>query len=162
VRTTIGRCGRRRTAEQEREALDEVRRDDVHQVATLLVCFADEAHVAHLEIAEAAVDQLRRAGRCRGGEVAAVDERDVEPMRRRRFRDPCADDAAADDEQVESPRGELLDRCYAVHSGFVQAFVPSAAFTSTRPYAPLSHGRCSATCVISPSSLRSTTRLRLG
>ncbi len=134
MRTTIGPvrpAGVQR--KEERQPLDEVRRDDVHQVAALLVRLAHEAHVAHLQVAQAAVDQLRRAGRRGGGEVAAVDERDVEPVRRRRFGDPRADDPAADHEQVELPGGELLDRGYAVHSGFVHAFVPSAAFTSTRP-----------------------------
>ena len=119
--------------EQKREALDEVRCDDVHQVPPLLVRLAHEAHVAHLQVAKAAVDQLRRARRRRRREVALVDERDVEPVRCGCLCDPGADDASADHEQVELPCRELLDRRYAVHSGFVHAFVPSAAFTSTRP-----------------------------
>ena len=40
---------------------------------------------------------------------------------------------AADHEQVEPARLELLDCRYAIHKAFVQAFVPSGAFTSTRP-----------------------------
>ena len=41
-------------------------------------------------------------------EVALVDERDAHPVRGRRLRDAGADDPAADHEQVEAPRGELL------------------------------------------------------
>ena len=110
--------------EDERQPLDEVRRDDAHQVAPLLVRLADEAHVAHLQVAQAAVHELRRRARGGAREVAAFDERHVEAVRARRLGDPGSDDPAADHEQVEPPRRELLDRRYAIHSGFVQARLP--------------------------------------
>ena len=119
--------------EEKRQPLHEVRRDDAHQVAPLLMRLANEAHVAHLQVAQAAVDELRRGTRRRAGEVASLDERYVQTVRGRGLGDPGADDPAADHEQVEPARGELLDRCYAIHSGFVQARLPLASATSMRP-----------------------------
>ena len=76
-------------------------------------------------------------------------------MRRRRFGDACADDAAADHEQVELARRELLERRYAfVHSGFVQAFRPWGSQTSRRPNAA-SGGFSSLHAVIRPAESRS-------
>ena len=147
--------------EDERQSVHEMRCDDVHQRAPLLVRLAHETDVAHLEIPEAAVDQLRRCARRRGREVAALDERHVEPMRACSLSDPGADDAAADHQQVERPRSELGDGCYAIHRAFVHAFVPSAAAISTRPYG-CRKGRSSRTAVISPASSRSRISPLLG
>src|SRR5205814_7546789 len=92
-------------------------------------------HVAEPEIPEPAVDQLRRRAGRRGGEVALVDERDREPVSRRGLRDAGADDAAADDEQVELPLPELRQRLRARgQTGFVHARRPDASSTSTRAY----------------------------
>src|SRR5207245_7504337 len=68
----------------------------------LLVRLADEADVAEPQVPEAAVDQLRGRTRRPAAEVAAVHERHGETVPRRRRRDPRADDAAADHEQVEA------------------------------------------------------------
>ena len=66
------------------------------------VCgLAHQRHVALLEIADAAVNQLRAAAARAGGEVVALDERDGEPAESRIARDTGAGDPAADDEQVE-------------------------------------------------------------
>ena len=62
---------------------------------------AHEADVAHLQVPQAAMDQLRRGGRGRRREVAALDERHLEAVRARGFGDPGADDPAADHQQVE-------------------------------------------------------------
>ena len=125
MRTTHGRCGPSAVErEEERQPLDQVRRDDAHQVAALLVRLADEADVAHLQVAQAAVDELRRGARRRAGEVAALDERDVEAVRGRRLGDPGADDPAADHQQVEPAAPRAARPRYAIHSGFVQARLP--------------------------------------
>ena len=145
--------------EHERQPVDEVGRDDVHQCPPLLVRLAHEPNVAHLEVAQTAVNQLRRGARRRAGEVAAVDECDIEPVRARRLGDSRADDSAADHEQIEPAGAELLDRVrpihgHPIHSAFVQAFVPSGAATSIRPYG-CRKGRSSRTAVISPAGSRS-------
>ncbi len=95
--------------------------------------FAHEPDVAEPQVAEPAVDQLRGCARGCPGEVAFVDERHVEPVRGRSLCDAGADDSAADHEQVELARAELLEGVYAVHSGFVQARCPPVSDTSTRP-----------------------------
>ena len=133
-----------------------MRRDDVHQQPPLVMRLAHEPDVAEPQVAEAAVDQLRRRARRRAREVALVDERDREPVRRRRLRDAGADDPAADHEQVELARRELLERGYAcVHSGFVQALrALRRRTTSMRPYGA-SGGRSSRHAVIRPAESRS-------
>ena len=99
--------------EEERQAPDEVRGDDAHEGAPLLVCLADEPHVAETQVAEAAVDELRGRARRRGAEVALVDERDREPRARRLVGDAGSDDPGADDQQVELAARELLERLSA-------------------------------------------------
>ena len=91
--------------------------------------FAHELDVTEAEVAQPAVDQLRRRARGRRAEVAAVDERDREPGPRSLVRDPGADDPASDHEQVEPPLGERVE---ISHSGFVQARLPAASVTSMR------------------------------
>ena len=91
--------------EQERQPVDEMRRDDVRQRPPLVVSLAHQPHVAQAQVAQAAVNQLRRRRRGGGCEVAPVDERDRESVRRGGLRDPRPDDPAADDEQVEAARG---------------------------------------------------------
>ena len=94
--------------EHEREPPDEVRRDDAHQHAALVMRLANEAEVPELEVAQPAVDQLRGGARRGAAEVAAIDERDSEPDPRRGRGDAGADDPAADDEHVEALGGEPL------------------------------------------------------
>ena len=87
---------------EERRSVDEVRRDDLRQHAPLVVRLAHEADVPETEIAQPAVDELRRRARCCAAEVARVDERDGEARSRRMCRDRGTDDPGADDEQVEA------------------------------------------------------------
>ena len=134
--------------EQERQPPDEVRRNGVEQRAALAMSLAHELDVAEAEVAQPAVDQLRRRARGRRAEVAAVDERDRKPGPRCLVRDPGADDPAADDEQVELSPGERVE---ISHSGFVQARQPAASVTSMRAnVAP--KGFVSRACVIQPAS----------
>ena len=93
---------------QEGQAADEVGRDHLHQQPPLVVGLSHQADVAQPEVAEAAVDQLRRGARGPRAEVPAVDKRDGEPGARRLGRDARADDAPSDHEQVECPPPELL------------------------------------------------------
>ena len=110
-----------------------MRRDHLHQHPALAVRLAHEADVAQPQVAKAPVDELGGGARGGAGEVALVDERDVEPVGRRGLRDSGADDAAADDEQVEPPRPEAFECGYAVHSGLVQARRPARSAISSRP-----------------------------
>ena len=74
---------------------------------------AHQPDVAETEVAEAAVDQLRRGARRAAAEVAAVDERDSEPVRSGELGDPGPDDPAADHEQVVPPLAQLRERAVA-------------------------------------------------
>ena len=63
---------------QERQHLDEVRRVAAQPLA-LGERLVDEADVALLQVAQAAVDQLRGLRRRARGEVVALDERGAQP-----------------------------------------------------------------------------------
>ena len=95
--------------DEERARPHEVRRDDARERMALGVRLAHEADVAHLQVAQAAVDQL--GGRARGlaGEVAALHERDAQAGARSEPGDGAAHDAAADDEQVEGGAERVED-----------------------------------------------------
>src|SRR5439155_391972 len=67
---------------------------------------AHQADIALLEVAHAAVDQLRAAARGARGPVEAFDERDPEPAQRRIARHAGARNAAADDEEIERGGGK--------------------------------------------------------
>ena len=125
--------------EQEREAMHEVRRDGPGQGAPLVVRLADEPHVSEAQVAQAAVDQLRRRARRARAEVPRVDERDREPGAGGVRGGRRADHAASDHEQVERRPLERLSRGgparlrvigYA-HRGFVHARRPAGSTTST-------------------------------
>jgi hypothetical protein len=92
-----------------------VRRNASHEVAALLVCFADEPHVAESQVAQPSVDELRRGARGRATEVAALDQRNRKPVPGRGCGDAGADDPAAYDEQIEVSAGKLFERTGAGH-----------------------------------------------
>ncbi len=75
-----------------------------------MVRLAHEPDVAETQVAQAAVDELRRRARGAGAEVAGVDERDGKPRTRGMGGGRGADHPAADHEQVERPRRERLAR----------------------------------------------------
>ena len=72
--------------QEERQAVDEVRRDVRGERAALVVRLAHEPDVAEPQVAQAAVDELRRRARGSRAEVPGVDERDREALRARRGR----------------------------------------------------------------------------
>ena len=96
--------------EDERDPAHEVRRDPARERLDLPERLADEREVAEAEVAEPAVDELRGCARRPGGEVAALDERDREPVAGRELGDAGAEDPAADDEQVEALAAEPFER----------------------------------------------------
>jgi hypothetical protein len=96
--------------QEERHPPDEMRRNDPHEKPSLAMRLPDEPDVAEPQVAETAVDQLRRRAGRGAREVALVHERDPQPMGAGRLGDPRADDPAADDEQVEPLRRETLER----------------------------------------------------
>ena len=95
---------------QERDRRDEVGREPREQQLALAQRLAHEPDVAHLEVAQAAVDELARRARGAGGEVARLDQPDAQAARGGVERRARAGDAAADDEHVEVARGRRLDR----------------------------------------------------
>ena len=104
--------------QHELQRRDEMGRDVAAEGMHLGERLADEAEVAEAQVAEPAVDELRRCTRRARGEVVALDDRDVEPVPGRNLGDAGADDPAADDEKVEPPRAQTLERrCSLAHHG---------------------------------------------
>ena len=99
---------------EERHRPDQVRGEPGEQQAALLQRLLDQREVEHLEVAQAAVHQLGRARRRAGGEVALLDQPDLEAARHRVQRRSDADDPAADDQHVELTGPELLERIGAL------------------------------------------------
>ena len=85
----------------ERDRVDEVRREPLQQQTPLAQRLPHQPEVEHLQVAQAAVDQLGRARRRAAGPVAGLDQRDAEPAGRGVEGRPGADDPAADDEDVD-------------------------------------------------------------
>ena len=91
--------------------VDEVRREHVEQQRALAQRLAHQPEVALLEVAQPAVDELARArDEVPGGEVARLDQRDVQPARGGVQRAARAGRAAADHDDVEDLVGHALER----------------------------------------------------
>ena len=99
--------------DHERQQLDEVRRVAAQPLA-LVERLVDEADVALLQVAQAAVDELGALRRRAAGEVVALDERRAQAPRGGVEGDAGAGDAAADDEHVERLGGEALEHRVAL------------------------------------------------
>ena len=65
--------------------------------------------MAEPQVAQPAVDQLRRRARRARGEVVALDESDPEPVPGGHLGDARADDPAADDEEIEPLTPQALE-----------------------------------------------------
>src|SRR5829696_5409671 len=72
-----------RERQQDRDRVGEVWAQALEQEGALAECLAHQLHPALLEVAEATVEQLAGAARGPGGEVARLDERDVQTAGRR-------------------------------------------------------------------------------
>src|SRR5262245_18616225 len=73
--------------------------------------FRDQAEFVLLEVAQPSVNQLRRRGGGRAGEVVAFDQGGLQAAAGRVARDPGAVDAAADDKDVVlHSRGTIAER----------------------------------------------------
>ena len=86
--------------DEQLERAHQVRRE-VHEQRTLEQRLAHEAQVEVLEIAKAAVHELRGTARRAGGVVVALDERHAVPARGGIQRHAGAGDPAADDHEIE-------------------------------------------------------------
>ncbi len=86
---------------EERHRLGQVRADlGEHQLA-FVQRLADQPELEHLQVAQTAVEQLRRPGRGAGGDVAGLDQGHRETAGDGVQRGAGADHAAADDDHVE-------------------------------------------------------------
>jgi hypothetical protein len=94
---------------EERDRLDEVGRERVQQQSALGERLAHEAELELLEVAQPAVDQLARAARGAGGEVARLHERDRQAAGGGVKGRVDADDAAADHDDLEHLRRQPLE-----------------------------------------------------
>ena len=121
---------------EERQPPHEVRRDDVHQHAPLVVRLAHEPDVAEAQVAQPAVDELRRRARRRAGEVALVDERDragraptpPRRCRRRRSRRRSRAGRTRASRAARGPATRLLSTADSSRPG-----MPAVSDTTTRP-----------------------------
>jgi hypothetical protein len=94
---------------EERHRPHQVRRQPADQQVTLPQGLLDELEVALLQVAEPAVDQLRRSrGRARR-QVAGLDQTDPQAPRSGIERGARPGDPPADDQHVERPRGQRVD-----------------------------------------------------
>ena len=110
---------------------DQVRRELDHQLA-LEQRLADQPEVEVLQVAQPAVDELRRAAAGPRGEVGLLDERHAVAARGRVERHAGAGDPAADHDDVELAPGQGLDRALAgEHPRRVAA--PPVAAVSPQP-----------------------------
>ena len=100
--------------EQERQRLDQVRRQRRQRQLALVQRLAHQPELQLLEVAQPAVEHLRRAARRAGGEVAGLDQRDLEAAGGRVQRGARADHAAADDDDVELLAAEPLPGLFAL------------------------------------------------
>ena len=89
---------------EERHRSHEVRRQPVEDQAALAQRLADQAEVEHLQVPQAAVDELARAGRRPAGPVARLHESHGQAAGRGVQRRPGPHDAAPDHHDVELPR----------------------------------------------------------
>ena len=94
---------------QEPHGLHEVRGDALQQQSAFDERFAHEPEVELLEVADAAVHELRRAARGAAGPVALLDEADAQAAGRGIQCRTGSDDAAADHEDVEFLAAQRLD-----------------------------------------------------
>ena len=121
--------------EEERQPPDEVRRDGLQERAALAMSLAHELDVAQAEVAQPAVDQLRRRTRGRPAEVAAIDERDRETGLRRLVRDPGARRCRLRSRGGRSGRSASWERSLTAGS----TLQPTLVSPNPWPYACLSH-----------------------
>ncbi len=95
--------------EDERKRSDEVGRD-AEEDAPLPVRFPHQPELALLEIPEAAMDQPARPGARAGGEITLLDEHGGKAPHRGVPGDPRPGDAATDDQQIERPGAQRVER----------------------------------------------------
>ena len=94
--------------EQERQRLDQMRRQPGQRQLPLVQRLAHQPEFQLLEVAQAAVEHLRRPARRARGEVARLDQRHLEPAGGGVQRAPGTHHAAADDHDVELLGAEPL------------------------------------------------------
>jgi hypothetical protein len=89
----------------ERDRLDQVRGELLDEQPAFLQRLGDQPEVEHLQVAQAAVDELARAARRAGGEVAGLDQSDAQAAGRGVESGARAHDTAADDQDVQLAAG---------------------------------------------------------
>jgi hypothetical protein len=98
----------------ERHRPHQVRGELLQQEAALAQRLGDEAEVEHLQVAQAAVDQLARPAGRAGREVAGLHQADAEPPGGRVEGRAATDHTAADDQDVERLRAHGVEGGFAV------------------------------------------------
>ena len=101
-----------RQREEERQRFDEMRRKGRQRQLALVQRLAHQPELELLEVAQPAVEHLRRAARGAGGEVTRLDEGDLESAGRGIERSASADHATADDDDVELLAAEPIPRLF--------------------------------------------------
>src|SRR5258706_8440434 len=115
---------------------------DAQQDLALGKRFGHEAELVLLEVAQAAVDQLRRRRGGRAREIGALDEQRRQAAPGCVARDPGAVDAPADDEEVDHSRGTIAER--PAGSERASCWRPSSAARASGPSPGSRRWACSA------------------
>ena len=105
---------------EERQRLDQVRREESQRQFPLAQRLPHQAELELLEVAQAAVEHLRRPARCARRDVASLDERHPQSAGRGVQSSADADHATADDDDVELLRAEPPPRLLPVQRAHIR------------------------------------------
>jgi hypothetical protein len=97
------------SATEERHRAHQVRREPGGEQPPLAQRLVHQPELQLLQVAQAAVDQLRRPAGRAGGDVARLDQRHGQPARRGVERGTGPGDAATDDDHVEPLRAQAVE-----------------------------------------------------
>ena len=114
--TTVDHASAREHGYEERQHAHEVWRV-LERALAFVERLVDQPELALLQVAEAAVHQLRALGAGAGREVVALDQRGAQTPAGGVERDPGAGDASTDDQDVEAFLTESLQRPGPIEEG---------------------------------------------
>src|ERR1700676_3423577 len=143
--------------EQKRQRLDQMRRQRRERQFPFVQRLADQPELQLLEVAQPAVEHLRRPAGGPGGEVAGLDERDLQPPGRGVKSSSGPDHASADDDDVELLAAEPLPGLFPLFGAqeglpLARCWVRVNHFEWTPCYSPVRFARSQVTWSQSKSS----------
>lgn len=94
-----------------------MRGDPLEQQGPFPQGLGDQLEVEHLQVTQAAVDELARTARCSAGPVLRLDQRDRQPARHRVEAAANSDHTTSDDQDVDLGGCHLVERVLARRKG---------------------------------------------